>query len=571
MSTEVFARGFAHALFCGLLFVMAAPVSAQSRAPEQAAVASAHPLATQAGIEILEAGGNAFDAAVAVTATLAVVEPYGSGIGGGGFYLLHQARDGRQIMLDARETAPADARQTHYLRQGELDRDLSLNSAYAAGIPGTPAALEHLAKHYGKLPLAQTLAPAIRHAREGFEANDRYRMLAGFRLEQLRTQPQAAAIFLKDNEVPPPGHRIVQSDLATTLEIIADQGAAGFYLGELGERLVRAVADVGGVWSRNDLVGYRVIEREPIVIRYRNMRMVSASPPSSGGIVAGQALQILEQFDLDRFDSVTRKHVIVEALRQAYRDRAAYLGDPDFIQIPVQRLLDHEYTAGLADKIQLDSATPSTSLGVDFHQSGLGGDTTHFSILDGEGNRVAATLSINYPFGTGIVAGDTGILLNNELDDFALKPRTPNVYGLIGDEANKLEPGKRPLSSMTPTFLETDDKIAILGTPGGSRIISMVLLAALEFYRGGLPRDWVAAARFHHQFLPDEIQHEPGALSAYEQAGLQYLGHTLKDIGRQYGDMQAILWHKPTNLVFAASDPRGEGSVEILQIREAGK
>lgn len=555
---------------CLLLMLAGAAGAQQVRTPAEAAVATAHPLATRAAIEILEAGGNAFDAAVAASAALAVVEPYGSGIGGGGFYLLHRASDGYQVMLDARETAPARARQSHYLRDGELDRDLSLNSAYAAGIPGTPAALEHLAQRFGKLSLAEALAPAIRYARDGFEVNDRYRMLAGFRHEQLRRHARTAALFLKDNDVPPLGHLIVQADLARTLEIIAEHGAKGFYLGELGTRLVEAVAEAGGVWDRNDLSGYRVIEREPIITHYHDMRVVSASPPSSGGIVVGQALQILEQFDLNRLDSVTRKHLIAEALRYAYRDRAAYLGDPDFVQIPVQRLLDADYMAGLADKIRLDRATPSASLGVDFHQGGMGGDTTHFSILDGEGNRVAATLSINYPFGTGIIAGDTGVLLNNELDDFALKPRTPNVYGLVGDEANKLEPGKRPLSSMTPTFLETGDKVAILGTPGGSRIISMVLLAALEFQRGGLPRDWVAAPRFHHQFLPDEIQHEPGALGVAEQAGLQQLGHALNDIGRQYGDMQAILWHRPTNLVFAASDPRGEGSAETLRLQQRG-
>ncbi len=548
-------------LIC-LLPLGSLPATAQLK-PAEAAIASAHPRATEAGLEMLARGGNAFDAAVAVSAVLAVVEPYSSGIGGGGFYLLHEADKNRYVMLDARETAPASARQAQYLNaEGELDRDISINSAHAAGIPGIPAALEKLAQSYGRLSLKETLAPAIRYAREGFEVTELYRRLAGFRLEVMRRRPQTAEIFLQDNDVPARGFVIKQPQLAATLEAIATDGSEVFYRGELAERLVAGVNEQGGHWSLRDLADYKVVERQPVISRYHDIRVISAPPPSSGGIVLGQALNILEHFDLQRLDPVTRKHVIIEAMRRAYRDRAAYLGDSDFVDVPIDRLLDEDYAAGLAMDIDRDKASRSESMPPFGDQHGIGEDTTHFSIIDSAGNRVSATLSINLPFGNGMMAGDTGVLLNNELDDFALQPQEPNAYGLVGGQANAIEPGKRPLSSMTPTFLETEEKVAILGTPGGSRIISMVLLGTLEFADGGLPEAWVWAPRYHHQYLPDVVQHEPDALSASMMQGLRAKGHELESVGRSYGNMQAILWHKPTNLIFAASDPRGEGSAE---------
>ena len=545
------------------LCLLPASLPAAELKPSEAAIASAHPLATQAGLDMLEQGGNAFDAAIAVTATLAVVEPYSSGIGGGGFYLLHVADRDHDVMLDARETAPASAKQDQYLdADGNLDRDISINSALAAGIPGIPAALDKLAREYGRLPLATTLAPAIEYAREGFAVTGRYRKLAGFRLEVMRRNERTAAIFLQNNDVPEAGYIIKQPQLADTLETIASQGSEPFYHGELAERIVAGVNEQGGQWSLQDLADYTVKQRQPIVSSYHDIRIVSASPPSSGGIVLGQALNILENFDLDTMDEVTRKHVIIEAMRRAYRDRAAYLGDSDFVDVPVDRLLNKDYAAGLAIEIDLERATDSDSMPPFNSQNGVGENTTHFSVIDTEGNRVSATLSINLPFGNAMMAGDTGVLLNNELDDFALQPMEPNAYGLVGTQANAIAPGKRPLSSMTPTFLETDDKVALLGTPGGSRIISMVLLGALEFAAGGLPSDWVSVPRYHHQYLPDVIQHEPDALAPDLMTALRAMGHSFKDVGRQYGNMQAILWHRPTNLVFAASDPRGEGSAE---------
>ncbi|MEE9158566.1 MAG: gamma-glutamyltransferase, partial [Gammaproteobacteria bacterium] len=533
--------------------------------PPQAAIAAAHPLAARAGLEILEAGGNAFDAAVAVTATLAVVEPYSSGLGGGGFWLLFRAHDERYSLLDGRETAPSAAHRDMYLDEaGELIPRASLDGALAAGIPGVAAGLDYLATHYGALPLAVSLAPAIRHARTGFAVSERYRRMAAFRLDALRASPAAAEVFLLNGEVPPIGYMVRQPALAATLERIAVVGRAGFYHGPIARRLVAGVQAGGGIWTLTDLADYHIKEREPIVGEYQGTRVVSAAPPSSGGVALVEMLNILSGFDLDAMDPVTQKHVIIEAMRRAYRDRADALGDPDFVEVPVARLTDPAYGKGLAATIELDRATPSTvSSKVEAPQSS-GHQTTHFSIIDFEGNRVAATLSINYPFGSAFIPSGTGVLLNDEMDDFSVRPGTPNAYGLVGGEANAIAPGKRPLSSMTPTFLERDDRIASLGTPGGSRIITMVLLAALDFAAGKGPVSWVGLPRYHHQYLPDEVQFEPGALDEFDQIGLARRGHTLRELNRPYGNMQAILWDAKTGAITAASDPRGEGQGVVL-------
>ncbi|MBU1190648.1 MAG: gamma-glutamyltransferase [Gammaproteobacteria bacterium] len=531
--------------------------------PPAAAIASAHPLATTAGFDILAAGGNAFDAAVAVSAALAVVEPYSSGIGGGGFWLLHRAADGFETMLDGRERAPLAATRTMYLdAKGEVVPDLSMDGALAAGIPGEPAALAHLAEKYGRLPLSQSLAPAIRYAREGFVVDEYYRRLAEFRLDALNKSSEAAQIFLNKGKLPELGYRVLQPDLAVTLEALAREGHAGFYSGEVAKRLIKGVRAAGGIWTAKDLEDYRVVEREPIRGEYHGINITTAAPPSSGGVVLVTMLNILAGYDLAALDDVTRTHVIVEAMRRAYRDRADYLGDPDFVSMPIARLTHPFYAEGLRASIRLDRATPSTDLpgaqpAVD------GPHTTHFSILDSEGNRVAATLSINYPFGAAMVVPGTGVLLNDEMDDFSAKPGVPNAYGLVGAEANAIAPGKRMLSSMTPTFMETADRVAILGTPGGSRIISMLLLGGLEFAAGEAPQAWVTRPRFHHQYLPDVIQFEPGAFDALVQEDLNALGHKLSEQSSSYGNMQAVLWEKATGKVDAASDPRGVGSAEV--------
>ncbi|MEN8803147.1 MAG: gamma-glutamyltransferase, partial [Thiogranum sp.] len=491
-------------------------------------------------MEILSAGGNAFDAAVAVSAALAVVEPYGSGIGGGGFWLLHRASDGKQIMIDGRERAPLAAQRDMYLdEQGDVVPRLSMDGALAAAVPGEPAALVHIAEKYGRLPLAKSLAPAIRLAETGFEVDTHYQRMAGFRQQVMQRHASTAKIFLRDGEVPVQGSLIQQAELAQTLRSLASKGRKGFYTGDVADRLVAGVRAEGGIWTLEDLKQYKIIEREPVIFQYRDWRIVSAAPPSSGGVALATMLHILEAYDLAQLDDADRTHVISEAMRRAYRDRAQYLGDPDFATVPLQRLLHPWYAAGLRASIRLDRVTPSASLpgGV---SNGEGADTSHFSILDREGNRVAATLSINYPFGSGYVVPGTGVLLNDEMDDFSAKPGVPNAYGLVGADANAIEPGKRPLSSMSPTFVESEDGVAVLGTPGGSRIITMVLLGILDLDEGHKPRSWVSLPRFHHQFLPDVIQYEPDALAPTVLEGLQTRGHKLKPLANSYGNMQAI-------------------------------
>ncbi len=553
-------------LVLGLSFPAA---SAAASGPGAAAVATAHPLATAAARRILRAGGNAFDAAVAIAAALAVVEPASSGLGGGGFWLLHRARDGVEVMIDARERAPLAASADMYLdKDGNALAQLSLDGALAAAIPGTPAALVHMAQRYGQLPLAQALAPAIRLARTGFAVTPRYRRLARMRLEALRASPAAAETFLRDGAVPPEGFIVRQPELAVVLERIARHGRAGFYAGRTAEQLIAGVRAAGGIWSLEDLARYRVVERAPVTGRYGPLRITSAPLPSSGGVVLLEMLNILRGYDLPSLPRTSRDHLIIEAMRRAYRDRARYLGDPDFVAVGVQRLLSSTYAAKLRATIDPSAATASNAL-PGTTSPGSGANTTHFSVIDRQGNRVAATLTINYAFGSGFMPPGTGVLLNDEMDDFVAKPGTPNRYGLVGNEANAIAPGKRPLSSMTPTFLESVDRVVILGTPGGSRIITMVLLATLEVARGrGWAQDWVALPRFHHQYLPDVVEFEPDAFDQAQLDALRALGHRLKRRARPYGNMQIVTWDKSTNRLQAASDPRGEGAVWVERRRE---
>lgn len=544
-----------------LLALLCGPVTAETL--PKAAIASAHPLASEAGQSILSAGGNAFDAAVAVAAALAVVEPMNSGLGGGGFWLLHRAADGYRTMIDGRETAPLSAGKTLYLgKDGSPNPALSIEGPLAAAIPGSVAAMAHIATHYGKLPLKSSLAPAIRYARTGFTSGPAYQRTAKIRLQALRSSPAAAAIFLRNNEAPEPGSLIVQTDLADTLELIARDGAAGFYQGELAKRLLAGVNAAGGIWRAEDLLSYRVKEREPIRGQYRGLTITSAAPPSSGGIAILTMLNILSGYDLATVDTLTRTHLIVEAMRRAYRDRALYLGDPDYVKLPQQRLTHPDYAAGLRASLRPDKATASENLpGVEWPDQGS--DTTHFSIVDKEGNRVAATLSLNYPFGACFVPPGTGVLLNDEMDDFTAKPGSANAYGLVGAAANTIAPGKRPLSSMSPTFIDTDTGFAILGTPGGSRIINMVLLAILAYADGQSAPEIVAAPRFHHQYLPDTLYFEAGQFDTFMEESLAELGHHPSAIDGRYGNMQVILWNRTRQILEAASDPRGEGAASV--------
>ena len=532
--------------------------------PPQAAVASAHPLATQAGMDILSQGGNAFDAAIAVAATLSVVEPYSAGMGGGGFWLLHEAESARDVFVDAREMAPSQAHRDMYLNEdGSVNRDKAINGPLAAGIPGQAAAFVHIANQYGNLPLVDTLAPAIKAAEEGFEAHAPYLRLLKFRQDVMARYPASLKDFLTESgELPQLGDVIKQPDLAKTLKAIASKGFSGFYQGKTAKALVKSVQEHGGIWTLDDLASYEIKEREPIRFSYRNYDIVSAPPPSSGGVALATILNILSHYELSDYSEADQMHLVVEAMRRAYRDRAEYLGDNDFVDVPIEHLISDDHATYLKEDIKMNKATPSKNL-KPVAQVNQGDHTTHFSIIDQKGNRVSATLSINLPFGSGFIADGTGVILNNEMDDFSAKPNEPNAYGLVGSEANAIAPGKRPLSSMTPTFVSSTNFEAILGTPGGSRIITMVLLGILEHVDGKPPIDWVSRPRYHHQYLPDVIQIEPDSLSADIEDKLKKKGHTIKPLGRQYGNMHGILWHKSARKVLAASDPRGVGEAQV--------
>lgn len=527
------------------------------------AVSSATPQATQAGLEVLAAGGNAFDAAVAVSAALAVTEPTGSGLGGGGFWLLHRESDGVEVFVDGRETAPYAANAKMYLdKDGKAVDSLSRDGALAAGIPGEPAALEWISKKYGALPLKRSLAPAVRLAREGFPVDSK--LASAFESQWSRLSINAKATFSQDGRALREGEVLRQTELARTLELIATQGKAGFYEGETAKELVTAARGNGGIWTEEDLGRYNIVERKPLVTWFRDTRIVTAPPPSAGGITLAELFNQLEIMGYRSDAGVDAKHLVIESLRRAYHDRASYLGDPDFVNIPQFRLTSRSHARDLAASIDPKRATPSASL----PPAPLvpeGHHTTHFSIVDAQGNRVAATLSINLPFGSGFMAPGTGVLLNDEMDDFAASTTASNAYGLIGSEANLVAPGKRPLSSMTPTFVEGPRGLLVIGTPGGSRIITMVALGILGWLDGLDAQQVVALPRYHHQYLPDVLQFEAGAFTADEQAALRARGHNLEQVSRSYGLMNVVTWDPKTRSLKAASDPRalGLGSVVL--------
>ena len=525
----------------------------------KAGIATAHPLATKAGYEILEMGGNAFDAAVTVSAVLSVVEPYSSGLGGGGFFLLHNAEDGQSVFVDAREKAPSMADRDMYLDEnGDVLRTASLNGPLASGIPGLPAALHHVANNHGSMPLYKLLEPAIRLARDGFPAYERLITALNVAKKSRTLSPKFKAVFMPNDQLPEVGQLIKQPELAKTLEIIASNGHDGFYSSFFTQKMIDEARKDGSIWLADDFKNYSVVEREPIKVNFLGAQLTTAPPPSSGGTTIATILNIISEFDFIEMDISTRTHLVVESMRRAYRDRAFFLGDPDFVDVPIKKLTSKEHASILAQSIDMNAATP-------IHEDDQldekyawneGSHTTHFSILDMDGNRAAVTQTINTWFGSGYMLPSSGLILNNEMDDFSAKPFAPNRYGLVHGEQNSIQPNKRMLSSMTPTFIESEKGLAILGTPGGARIITMVLLSILDYFEGGTAETMTATKRFHHQFLPDVIRYEKDAFTEETITILESKGHTLQEIS-SYGNMQVVTWEKNSGDVSSSSDPRG--------------
>jgi gamma-glutamyltranspeptidase/glutathione hydrolase len=421
-----------------------------------------------------------------------------------------------------------------------------------------------MARTYGRLPLPESLAPAIRVAREGFPVYARLARGYAQRSAVMERYPGTRQVFLRNGKPPLEGDLFRQPELARTLELLARDGFDGFYRGQTARLLLAGVKAAGGQWTAAELAGYTVKEREPLRFGYDGWEVVTAPPPSSGGIALAQMLQVLAPWDLASLPQAQRVHLVVEAMRRAFRDRTFYLGDPDFVQVPTATLTHPMYAAGLRATIHPGKATPSDMLSGE--QTPLEGEqTTHFSIIDAQGNRVAGTQTVNLTFGSGLVPKGTGVLLNNEMDDFALKPGTPNAFGVMGYSANAPEPGKRMLSSMTPTFMVSPDKVAVLGTPGGTRIITMVLLGVLGFADGLDAQQVAALPRYHHQWMPDVLGIEKDALPADVVAQLRAMGHTVAVPGENtqgrrssdaWGNMHTVLWNRRNGDLGAGSDPR---------------
>ena len=490
----------------------AGPLAAPAVEAEHGMVVSAHRLASEAGVHILQAGGNAVDAAVAVGYALAVVDPCCGNLGGGGFMTIHLA-DGRETFINFRETAPAAASAGMYLDgDGRPIDELSRNGYLAVAVPGTVLGLDRAAAEYGRLPRATLMAPAIGLARDGFVLSPADTDILDGKAERFGKDPAAARIFLRpDGSRFEPGDRLVQADLAATLELIAKEGPNAFYKDPVAAAVAKASGENSGILTSRDFAEYTVTETAPLSCTYRSHLIVSAPPPSSGGTTICEILNILEGYDMTAsgFRSAGSVHLMVEAMRRGYRDRNTFLGDPAFVTNPLERLLSKAYAASLRDEIEHGRGSPAVG------QSGPEKpETTHYSIVDGEGNAVAVTYTINGSFGADVVAPGTGFFLNNEIDDFTVKAGVPNLYGLVQGEANSIAPGKRPLSSMAPTLVEKDGRLVfVLGSPGGSRIITAVLEAVMNIVDYGMtPQEAVDAPRLHYQGQPDQVYFEPPGL-----------------------------------------------------------
>ena len=538
-----------------------APVSAQN-----GMVVTAHHLATKVGIDVLKKGGNAVDAAVAVGYALAVVYPAAGNLGGGGFMTIHFG-DGHRTFLDFREKAPLGARPDMYLDSaGNVIKGASTLGHLAVGVPGSVHGLETAREKYGTMTRGALLAPAIAFADKGWTLEqgdvDTFRVAA----KDIASDPPSAKIFLVKGEAPPAGHKLVQKDLAKTLRSIAQKGAAGFYTGPTAKAIAASSRAGNGIITEEDLAQYRTREMAPIECDYRGYRIVSAPPPSSGGVIICEILNVLEGYPLKDlgFRAAQAVHYQVEAMRHAYMDRNSYLGDPDFVKNPVERLLDKAYAAKIRAAIDPMKAGISSAInpGVPPHE---GTNTTHYSIVDLEGNAVAVTYTLNDWFGARVTAAGTGVLLNNEMDDFTVKAGVPNLYGLVQGEANAIAPGKRPLSSMSPTIVTRDGKVvAVIGTPGGSRIITVVTHVILNLVDYGMNlQEAVDAPRFHQQWLPESTSLETFALSPDTRRILEGMGHKF-GTPQSPNHVAAILVGAPTlggkpvagKRFFGANDPR---------------
>ncbi|HDL7708529.1 TPA: gamma-glutamyltransferase [Yersinia enterocolitica] len=488
-------------------------------------------LASQVGSDILKMGGNAVDAAVAVGYAQAVVNPCCGNIGGGGFMTIHLA-DGTDTFINFRETAPAAASADMYLdKEGKVTKDASLYGYLAAGVPGTVLGMDSAQKKYGKLTRQQVMAPAIKLAREGFVLTRADTDILDTTVKRFRQDPESARIFLRKNgEALQPGDRLIQADLADTLTAISEKGPDAFYQGKIPQAVEAAAKKGGGILTAADFANYKITETAPITCSYRGYKFVSSPPPSSGGVTLCETLNVLEGYDLKSmgFNSAAYIHTLTEAMRHAYMDRNTFLGDPEFVKNPIDRLLSKSYAADIRKQIVANKATPSVEVqpGMQPHEKP---ETTHYSIVDHDGNAVSTTYTVNGRFGAVVIAPGTGFFLNDEMDDFTVKVGEQNLYGLVQGATNSIAPGKRPLSSMSPTLVTKDGKtFMVLGSPGGSRIITITLQTALNVIDHGMaPQEAVDAPRIHHQWLPDEVYYEQRGVSADSLNILKTMGYKM--------------------------------------------
>ncbi|HEX5418357.1 MAG TPA: gamma-glutamyltransferase [Gammaproteobacteria bacterium] len=523
-----------------------------------AMIVTAQHLATEVGLDILKRGGNAVDAAVAIGYALAVVHPCCGNIGGGGFMTIHLA-DGRNVFLDFREKAPLEATPKMFRNaEDRVVRGRSTRTFLAVGVPGTVLGLSTALKTYGTLTREEVMAPAIDLAKNGYVLTEGDARLFALRSSQFAQHPNVAKIFLKDGKPYAAGERLKQPELAHTLELIEKNGPSGFYKGPVAQEVVAASDENGGLLTMKDFAAYTVEWEQPVTCDYRGYTIVSAPPPSSGGTTLCEILQIVAPYPFDNwgFGSVETTHYLVEAERRAFADRNTYLGDPAFVNNPVKQLISPSHAAAMRASIKPDSATPSSEV-----VGSLAGDegvhTTHYSVVDAKGNAVATTYTINFYFGNGRIAGDTGFFLNNEMDDFTAKPGVPNGFGLVQGEANAIAPGKRPLSSMTPTIVLKNGKLfMVTGSPGGSTIISTTLESILNVIDFGMNmQQAVDAPRVHHQWLPDVVMVEQDYLTHEIRAGLEKMGYRFRE-RPSWGADEAILLNPKTHLLEGANDSR---------------